>query len=278
MPAMDDAAASPIERLLSGTEQVTGLHVTVHDRSGSLAGHLEHSWYMHRNPACRAGRDGTTGFDERCRDHCWMAMNRRAAESAEPFVHTCWKGFAEACAPVFRDGVHRLTLFGGATAAAATPPPGLEAVAVRAWRTLPPPDPARLLAVARLLVAVGHGLLAEAETTCHPAGDARRAVIAGYVEAELYGPASIAGLARHLELSPSRAAHVVRDLFGVSFGELLQTRRIARAQHLLATSDDSVGAISRACGFISQPWFSRLFTRLCGASPGRWRKAHRPQA
>jgi AraC-like DNA-binding protein len=276
---MAETAPHPgIERILVAAERITGLHVTVHDRSGVLAGHLRYAWYTHRNPGCRAGRDTCPGFDEHCRAHCWMAMNRRAAEAGKPFVHTCWKGFAEATAPVLRDGVHQLTLFAGATAAAAEPPPGLEPVALRAWRAQPPPDPARLLAVAQLLTAVGHGLLAEIDGTSHRAGDARRAAIAGYVEAELYGPASISGLARYLDLSPSRAAHVVLELFAMSFGELLQSRRIARAKHLLATSDDTVASVAAHCGFISQHWFSRLFTRATGTPPGRWRKLHRPSA
>ncbi len=267
-----------IQLLLDDAQRVAGLSVTVHDRTGTLAGYLPGRWYSHRHPFCLAGRDTCPGFEGRCQEHCWQAMNRRAAAAGEPFVHSCWKGGAEACAPVLRDGVHQLTIFGGILAAEPRPPAGLEPVAARAWRTLAASDPVRLLAAARVLAAVGQGLLALLDERRRLDAGSRRAAVERFIEVGLHRPLALAELGRHLGLSVSRAAHVVRDQFGVSFGTLLLDRRLALACHLLAAGDASVGEVARRCGFASQQWFSRVFTRRHGEPPGRWRRTHRPQA
>jgi AraC-like DNA-binding protein len=265
-------------RLLTDAERVTGLSIAVHDRTGCFQSHGLGSRYAHRHAFCQAGRYSLAGYDRRCREHCWQEQNRRAAETGEPFVHSCWKGGAEACAPVFRDGVHLLTLFGGVLAAAAQPPAGLEAPARRAWRTLPPPDPARLAAVAQVLAAVGQGMLALLDEERRRGAGSRREAIERFIAAELHRPLTVAQLGRHLGLSPSRTAHVVTALFGKPFIALLQERRIARAKHLLLSGEESVGTIAARCGCVSQHWFSRLFTRVVGEPPGRWRRTHLPPA
>ncbi len=274
----EPASIARLGRLLADAERVTGLSIAVHDRTGAFQSLGLGARHGHLHAFCLLGRGSLPGFDRRCQEHCWQAQNRRAAEGGEPFVHSCWKGGSEACAPVFRDGVHLLTLFGGVLAAGTEPPIGLEAPARRAWKTLPPPDPARLAAVAQVLAAIGQGMLALLDEDRRHGADSRRETIERYIAAELHRPLTVAQLGRHLGLSPSRTAHVVSGLFGTSFIALLQERRVARAKHLLLSGDETVGAIAARCGFISQHWFSRLFTRLVGEPPGRWRRTHLPQA
>ena len=211
-------------RLLTDAERVTGLSIAVHDRTGCFQSRGLGSRYAHRHAFCQAGRYSLAGYDRRCREHCWQEQNRRAAETGEPFVHSCWKGGAEACAPVFRDGVHLLTLFGGVLAAAAQPPAGLEAPARRAWRILPPPDPARLAAVAQVLAAVGQGMLALLDEERRRGAGSRREAIERFIAAELHRPLTVAQLGRHLGLSPSRTAHVVTALFGAPVFALVAWR------------------------------------------------------
>lgn len=266
-----------LARLLADAERITGLTVTVHDRTGDFAGRIGESFH-HRHWHCEAGRNASSGGGQRCLAHCYRLVNARAAvPGCEPFVHSCWKGCSEATAPVQRDGVHRLTLFGGATRSEATPPAGLAPEAGRTWRQLPPADPERLAAAASMLAAVGQAMLAMLDARTGQEGG-RRSEIDRLIEARLHQSIGPAEVGCHLGLSPSRAAHVVAQLYGMALGDLLRERRLARAKRLLLASDEAVGAIARRCGFASQHWFNRLFTRAVGEPPARWRRRQRAGA
>lgn len=269
---MDAAGlAQRLARLITDAERTTGLTITVHDRTGAFFG-VQGEFHSHRHWFCAAGRDGN---GNRCLAHCRDAVNARAAvPGCEPFIHSCWKGCSEAAAPVQRDGVHRLTVFGGATRSGAEAPPGLGPEARRAWRQLPPPDPARLAAAATVLAAVGQAMLVSLDDHTS-AGEGRRGAIDRLIEGRLHGELGPDAVGRHLGLSPSRAAHVVAELYGMPLGELLRQRRLERAKRLLLASDEPVGAVARRCGFASQHWFNRLFARAVGEPPARWRRQQR---
>ena len=59
-------------------------------------------------------------------------------------------------------------------------------------------------------------------------------------------------------------------------GQRLQHLRVARACQLLAERDRSLAEVAIATGFADQPHFSRVFRRLAGTTPGRFR-AHLPR-
>jgi AraC-like DNA-binding protein len=276
---MDEAELERrISALIAQVERVSGLTLTVHDTEATADQIPLRSRHGHTHHFCEQGRATHPGYDRRCQEHCRYGLKKRAATSPQAFVHTCWKGGAEACAPVYRDGSHQLTVFGGITRAGAEPPADLAPAARRAWQALPSADPQRLTAIAPLLVAVGHGILALVDEARRSGGDSRKVVIEHCVETHLHAPLTIAILATQLGLSASRTAHLVSEHCGLSFGAFLQSRRLARAKHLLQTTDAPVGEIARRCGIANQQWFSRVFTRAEGLAPGRWRKLHRSRA
>ena len=57
-------------------------------------------------------------------------------------------------------------------------------------------------------------------------------------------------------------------------GEITRVR-IGRAKHLLANSDASMLAVTKACGLRYASQFSYIFCRECGMSPSAFRRAHR---
>ena len=269
-----------IAQLFQDAEQLTGLLITVHDRDGSLTGQpLDYRRFTHQHPVCTAGRGTVPGYDARCQAHCRHGLNAQAgAVGAEVFVHRCWKGVAEVCVPIHRAGAHRLTLFAGAARAGEQPPPELTLEARRAWRLLPDIAEDRLLLAGRVLAAVGQGLLTLLDEHVSQGGGTRKAAIDRFIEAELHRPLAPADLGGLLGVSPSRAAHIVVEVYGTALGDLLRRRRLARAKHLLTTTDETVGVIAARCGFISQHWFNRLFARVEGSPPGTWRRRQRPWA
>lgn len=72
-------------------------------------------------------------------------------------------------------------------------------------------------------------------------------------------------------LSPSHFSRVVKEKFGKSFTELLTGLRISRARELLATSEKSLVQVCLECGFSDQSYFTKVFQRNVGCTPGEYR-------
>ncbi|MBA3709725.1 MAG: helix-turn-helix transcriptional regulator [Planctomycetes bacterium] len=84
--------------------------------------------------------------------------------------------------------------------------------------------------------------------------------------------ARVAGMSVvHFQRSFTRAFHATPHRY-------LLRRRMDLAHQLLTATEDSIGAISAACGYDDQFYFSRVFKRWFGTSPERFRadRASRP--
>jgi AraC-like DNA-binding protein len=86
---------------------------------------------------------------------------------------------------------------------------------------------------------------------------------------ENIGPAEIA---RELGRHPAYLTNLVREATGKSLGTWLIERRLAAARVLLCNTDDSVGDIAAAVGYVDASHFARYFTRRYGTPPARWRR------
>jgi AraC family transcriptional regulator len=94
-----------------------------------------------------------------------------------------------------------------------------------------------------------------------------------FIPTRLSFPITCAELAQTVRLSPS---HFCRA-FRVSLQETPHTYvlriRIERAcAQIRATPVITLSQIAADCGFSDQPHFNRVFRRLLGLSPGRWRR------
>jgi AraC family transcriptional regulator len=96
-----------------------------------------------------------------------------------------------------------------------------------------------------------------------------------YIEANLDGDIAVADLA---EAACFSLYHFVRA-FHLAMGRpphaYISERRLDRAKHLLAYSDEALVDISLICRFSGQANFTKAFKRAIGISPGRYRSAHR---
>jgi AraC family transcriptional regulator of arabinose operon len=82
---------------------------------------------------------------------------------------------------------------------------------------------------------------------------------------------TIADLARAVNLSQSRFAHLFREHMGTSALHYLRQRRLERARLLLESTFLSVKEVMAAVGCNDPSHFSRDFRRAYGASPRAWR-------
>jgi len=84
-------------------------------------------------------------------------------------------------------------------------------------------------------------------------------------------------LARHFNISRRHLYRVFRQETGESIKAALHKIRIERAKQMLMETDRSVESIASAVGFGDPSFFTRLFCRLVGRTPGDFRKAARSQ-
>lgn len=90
--------------------------------------------------------------------------------------------------------------------------------------------------------------------------------------ANLAGDVSLTDLARECRLSTSHFARAFRKSTGLAPHQWLLQRRVELAKALLNEGKLSLGDIAISCGFSDQSHFTRVYTRLCGVSPGAWRR------
>ena len=76
-------------------------------------------------------------------------------------------------------------------------------------------------------------------------------------------------------LSPSHFSRVVKQTFGQSFTELLARMRVEKARELLTCTEKSLIQVCLDCGFSDQSYFTKVFQRYTGHTPGEYRHAHR---
>ncbi len=85
-------------------------------------------------------------------------------------------------------------------------------------------------------------------------------------------------VARAAGLSPSHFSHLMRAKTNGSFTELLTRLRIDHACHLLAHTDIDLVQVALASGFGDQSYFTRVFRRRVGETPGDYRRASQESA
>ncbi|MEA1648025.1 AraC family transcriptional regulator [Nitrospirillum sp. BR 11164] len=93
-----------------------------------------------------------------------------------------------------------------------------------------------------------------------------------YIEKSLATTIMIKELSRVCRLSTSYFARAFKVTMGDAPRDFITKRRIRRAQVLMLTTNDTLSAIACACGFSDQSHFSRLFRKMVGETPLRWRR------
>jgi len=90
----------------------------------------------------------------------------------------------------------------------------------------------------------------------------------------LHGRIRLSDIARACGLSVSHFARSFKISFGTSTHQWLIQHRIDHAKQLMSQTGMSLIDIAIHSGFNDQAAFTRIFHRLVGVSPGRWRRHH----
>jgi len=99
--------------------------------------------------------------------------------------------------------------------------------------------------------------------------------ISGYLERHCHQKISLPSLSGLFGISVRQLNRLFKKEAGVSVMEMIQQIRIERAKQLLRETDEKVIHIAAAVGYENPAFFSRLFTRLAGCSPGKFRSMSR---
>jgi len=267
-------------RAIAAFETLTGLAISFHDFTGSIAARLPQERREHLNPWCRAVKAVASAA---CNDFCCRQVY--AASAAGEVVCTrCHAGLVQWAVTGHGDGRRLWTLFAGVRQAAPGLQPDLVAAGapgLPAWLRGPrPPPPSGDQAVAaEALAQLNARLVAwwrgDAAPAASPAPQPRADDIRGFIRHHHGWPITLADLARHLGLSSDRARHAVRESCGAGFAKLLAEERLATAAQLLRHTDLSVAEVARRSGFGSIAHFHARFRARWRHTPAGLRRSTR---
>ena len=105
--------------------------------------------------------------------------------------------------------------------------------------------------------------------------DERLSAALAAVEADLRADWTLARLAERMCLSPVRVRQLFVREVGVPPGRYVTLRRLAHARALLAETDLTSVEIAERCGFADPRHFSRVFHRVSGLRPTKYREQAR---
>lgn len=98
----------------------------------------------------------------------------------------------------------------------------------------------------------------------------RRAM--AYIEGHLGGDVSLQQVARQVHLNPSHFSEVFKKEAGVTFGDYVVNRKMARAQEILSVSPVKVSEVASSVGYEDVKYFSQLFRKHTGKTPSEFRE------
>ncbi|CAO3426343.1 helix-turn-helix domain-containing protein [Azospirillum endophyticum] len=99
-----------------------------------------------------------------------------------------------------------------------------------------------------------------------------------HIEANIAQPVRVETLAALVGLSSGHFTTAFKASTGDTPHSYLIAQRVRLAQRLMAETDEPLCRIACACGFADQAHLTRLFGRMVGQTPLRWRKAGRRKA
>ncbi|MFW5829668.1 MAG: helix-turn-helix domain-containing protein, partial [Planctomycetota bacterium] len=258
----DAVLLAELEQLLRSTELELGLGLVLKTYALGWPGSGDQQsgigWRCaHKAAPCKRAK----ALDqEACNRDCRFGLPDRCADLQEPGLGRCYAGIVEMLVPVRdTDGLAAVLSLG--------PLPERLGLGRRQ----------RLLQRARLL----RGYLRDwqrryARARAAAGNDFSQRLLAA-IDRHLSTGARLADVAHALHCSPTWASRHTSAVFGCSFTELRDRRRLQLACERLRDTEHSIEAIARSCGFPHPTYFYSVFKRRYACRPGEWREQARRQ-
>jgi AraC family L-rhamnose operon regulatory protein RhaS len=122
-----------------------------------------------------------------------------------------------------------------------------------------------------ILLSRYYHLSRKASLSRTPTGEIVVRRICGYLERHYHQKISLPSLSKLFNISIRQMNRLFKKETGLSVIETVHQIRIDRAKQMLLETDEKVIVIAAMVGYENPAFFSRLFTRLTGSSPGKFR-------
>jgi AraC-like DNA-binding protein len=99
--------------------------------------------------------------------------------------------------------------------------------------------------------------------------------VVNYIDQHYPGKITVADLQKVAKMSERNLFRHFRNAFGVSPNEYLRHVRIQHATELLLDTDKQISNIALECGFYDSNHFSKIFKRILGSTPKKFRQQKR---
>ncbi len=96
--------------------------------------------------------------------------------------------------------------------------------------------------------------------------------VSEYVKTNFQGKLTLDEVAEHVYLSRSHLSRILKEELGCTFTEYVNRLRIDRSKIYLMDARRSIADIAVAVGFDDQSYFTRVFKKATGVSPGKFRE------
>jgi AraC-like DNA-binding protein/ligand-binding sensor protein len=93
-----------------------------------------------------------------------------------------------------------------------------------------------------------------------------------YVNANYMKRISLNDISDHVSFSVSYLSRIFKEEKGLSLSSYINEVRIRNAKSMLLTSDIPLSSLTYCCGFDDQSYFSKVFKKLTGTTPGKYRE------
>lgn len=161
--------------------------------------------------------------------------------------------------------------------------PLIERLALEVRDALTDPDPNAPIYIDYLSRAVAARLIRAHSTRSMPHPEAKAGTLSriqlnraiDYMEENLDRPLGLTDVARVVGLSATQFARRFKQSTGSAPHRYLMRCRVERAKRLLVETDNAIAQIAFACGFAHQEHLTRVFRRLSGETPARFRHGAR---
>lgn len=99
--------------------------------------------------------------------------------------------------------------------------------------------------------------------------------VKAYLDERYMEPVSLAAAARRFGFSPAYLSRRFKQETGTGFMEYLHQRRMLQSGRMLANTDMKVGEVAELAGYADVKFFSSLFKKHWGMTPGEFKKAYK---
>ena len=95
--------------------------------------------------------------------------------------------------------------------------------------------------------------------------------ITSYIHTHFAEDLSLEELSKQFYISTYYLSHQFKEITGFTITNYIQMTRIRNAQQMLLSGGKKITDISAACGFNSFSQFNRVFNKVCGVSPSKFK-------